>query len=413
MTTTLAQENSAKGGYIERQPVLDRQGNTLGYELRYHSSTTPQPLPESDFDACANLLAYILGETGWLPEGKRVFINADMALLQDADFLSLLPNGRLVLNLHRVPLQTSEELLAACDVLKTRDIGIAFDWCAEVKNNPEFLVRADYILLDAQNNNFYTLHDAFNQLALYPARKIAKRINDAAEYRLCAQRGFDLFQGYFFTRPEVIAEKEANTSLAQLVQLFELVGNNAESREIEETLKRDPALVVKLLGYINSAGMSVGHKVTSIAHAIRMLGYKQLYRWVALLLYTAGDKAAPAALMKTVLARSRFIELLGRAVLPKHEQDNLFMMGMLSMLDVVFGVPLEQALAKLPLPESLVLAVTQYQGTQGLLLRLAQAAEGRDMEMLVDITTQLGLAMNDVNRLQLEAVGWSESLSLS
>ena len=170
--------------------------------------------------------------------------------------------------------------------------------------------------------------------------------------------------------------------------------------------------MLKLLGYINSAGMGMGRKVTSIGHAIQILGYKQLYRWVALLLYTSGNNAAPSALMKTVLARSRFIEITGRKVLPKHEQDNLFMVGMLSLLDVVFGLPLDKALAKLPLPEKISRAILEHEGIHGHLLQLAEAVESGEYEILGSLATTLGLELGDINAAQMEAVGWAESLAL-
>lgn len=412
MDTPPPLEVAAQQCYIERQPIMDRTGNTFGYELYYHAGTTAADEPVDMLQASAAPLSYLLGnlEVSWLPEGKRVFINADLSLLLDPDFLSLLPEGRVVLDLQGNASDISEDMLIACDALKQRNIGIAIDWHGLAQHSPELTIRADFVKLNASENDAYSMHAPFTQLAVYPARKIATHIENSAAYKLCYHRGFDLFQGYFFTRPEMVAEKEVNTSLAQLVQLFDLVGNNAEIREIEDTLKRDPALVLKLLSYINSAGMSIGHKVTSIGHAIRMMGYKQLYRWVALLLYTSGNNAAPAALMKTVLTRSRFIELLGRKILPRYEQDNLFMVGMLSLLDVVFGLPLEKALAKLPVPETISRAVLQHEGIHGQLLRLAVSAEEGDTELLLALAAHLGLDLGDINQSQFEALGWAESL---
>ncbi|MCK9283753.1 MAG: HDOD domain-containing protein [Rhodocyclaceae bacterium] len=405
--------NVAQHTYLERQPIVDRQGDTFGYELSYYSGASSAK-PENSLEASSAVLAHVLDslDMGWLPAGKRVFINAELELLTDADFLALLPDGKIVLDLHGDPASLSEAMLRGCDELKQRDIGIALDGAALAGGSPELLIRANFVKLDLAGSDSYSLYDEILRLADYPARKIAKRVTNGKEYKFCHGMGIDLFQGYFFTRPEIIVEKEMNTSIAQLVQLFELVGANAEPRDLEAVFKRDPALMVKLLGYINSAGMGVGRKVTSIHQAIVLLGYKQLYRWVALLLYTAGNTSAPAALMKTVLTRSRFIELLGRRVLPKHEQDNLFMIGMLSLLDVVFGQPLPKALTRLPLPDQIVRAILEHEGLHGRLLMLAEAAEQGDWDMLQGLAAELQLAAADINAMQLEALAWAESLVL-
>lgn len=410
MNDPLRPEITLQQPLVERQPIIDRKGDTLGYELCTYLGPTCDGTASNKLEGSAVALAHLLGnmDGNWLPEGKRVFLNADIALLEDQDFLALLPEGQVVLDLHGVTDSVDDAAITMIDALRQRDIPLSIDGfttCAEL------LVRASYIKLATDADGAYRLYENFAYLRDYPVKKIAKRINNGSEYKFCRDIGFDFFQGYFFTRPEIQPEREINTGLTHLVQIFDLVGQNADAGQIELAFKRDPTLIVKLLSYINSAGMSRGRKVTSIPHAIQILGYRQLYRWVALLLYTAGNSAAPAALMKTVLARSRFIELIGRRVLPSHEQDNLFMVGMLSMLDVVFGLPLAKALAKLPLPDRLTHAILAYEGMPGMLLALAEALEQRHYTHIESISLSLGLSLQDVNSAQFDAVNWAENLA--
>lgn len=397
--------------YIERQPVVDRKGEIFGYELIHHVPAND----EANLASSAAVLAHLLGnlDAGWLPEGRRVFMETDLSLLDDEDFLALLPCGRVVLDLTGAADAVNETVLATCDRLRGLDVGLCIRSWALAANSPELLIRANFVKFDVSGEESYDLYDHLTHLKRFPARKIGRGVADGKHYKFCHDMGFDYFQGYFFTRPEIAPAKEGSPAMALLVQLFDLVGANAEPPQIEAVLKRDPGLVLKLLGFINSAGMGVGRKVTSIQQAIVLLGYKQLYRWVALLLYTAqGGDATPPALMRTVLARSRFIELAGQHCLPRHEQDNLFMVGMLSLLDVAFGVPLSTALAKLPIPARITRAVLEREGPQGQLLMLAEAAEQGQTAMVASLAGTLGLELQDINRFQFESMGWAESLAL-
>lgn len=414
MNEPLRQEIALQHPLIERQPIVDRHGEILGYELYAYTGPTCDGRPSNSLEGSAIALAHLIGnmDGNWLPEGRRVFLNADISLLDDADFLSLLPDELIVLDLHGKPADTTEARLQAIDELRRRGILISLDGFTFAAESPELLVRATYLKL-ATDQDGYRVYEHFAHLKHYPVKKIAKHVGNGREYTFCRDVGFDYFQGYFFTRPEIQTDVEASSGMTNLIEVFDLVGQNAAPGRIELAFKRDPALVVKLLGYINSAAMSRGRKITSIAHAVHILGYKQLYRWVALLLYTAGNTAAPAALMKTVLTRSRFIETAGRPVLPAHEHDNLFMIGMLSLLDVVFGLPLAKALAKLPLPEPLLKAILGYEGRLGKLLLLAEALEQSRYAAIESLATELGLSLQEVNTAQLDALRWAESISLN
>lgn len=399
--------------WIERQPLVGRDGDTVGYELRQHASgiaDSAEPLTDS-----AAVLAHLLGDLDedWLPGGKRIFLQADLSLLADNDFLGLLPDGRVVLDLSgslSAGAGVNEEMLVACDGLRRRRIALCIEEWSLVEASPDLLIRAEFVKLDVSALDPFIFYQRYSRLKDLPVRCIACSVRDGGQYRFCRDAGFQLFQGYFFTRPEIVPAREPGAGLAQLVRIFDLVGAQATPREIEEAFKHDPTLMLKLLGYINSAGMGMVRKVTSVAHAVQILGYKQLYRWVALLLYTAGKGETPAVLMKTVLTRSRLIELLGRDIVPRHEQDNLFVVGMVSLLDVVFGRPLIEVLARLPLPEVVVRAALDHEGTLGLLLMLAEALEAGELDRVASLAAALGLDEARINQSQWDAIRWAEKL---
>lgn len=399
--------------YIGRQPVFDRERKILGYELFCQDSPKFMAAEVEDgLSASAKILVGLLNnlDSAWLPEGKQVFINVDIAMLLDPDFLALLPDGRVALDIYGKA-SVTPELLAACDGLRARRIGLALDDAGLLQEDDALLGKADFFKVDVNEHDATQLFEMLGRLEKFPARRVAKKVETGRDFKFCHDAGFNCFQGYYFARPETVSEKAINPGQMNLTELLNLVGRNAEAAEIEAVFKRDPVLMVKLLGYINSPAMGLSRKVTAIPQALVLVGYRQLYRWVALLLYTAGSSVIAPALTLTVLTRSRFIELLGKANLPRQEQDNLFIVGMLSMLGIILETSLENVVEKLRVPESISQALLKREGVYGPFLELAEACENCDAPRMTEIAAGLGLTADNVNGAHMEAISWAEALS--
>jgi c-di-GMP-related signal transduction protein len=192
---------------------------------------------------------------------------------------------------------------------------------------------------------------------------------------------------------------------------MDLVTRNADIRELEAVLKRDPAISYKLFRYINSVGFGLGSEIHSIRHAVTMLGYTTLYRWLALLLATASGSDYAAPLMKTAIIRGRFAELLGMSLLPKNEAENLFVAGMFSMLDRLLGMPMDEVLTQIPLSEALCQALLSRDGMYGPFLALAESCEQSDGASAA-LADALFLNADQVNRAHLAALAWAQNLKL-
>ena len=409
-----------KQNYLGRQPVLDRERKIIGYELFYQSGAeVAQPGAEaaaagaeSDLNASAQVLVGVLNnlDSGWLPEGKPVFIRIGIEQLLDPDFVALLPDGRIVLDIYGQAAVTPD-LLAACRSLRARRIGLALDDAGLLVEGGALLAEVDFFKIAIGEHDPTELFELLGRLEQFPAKRVAKKVENGRDFKFCLDAGFDYFQGYYFARPEILAEKAVNPGQMNLIELLNLVGRSADAAEIERVFKRDPVLMVKLLGFINSPAMGLARKITAIPQALALIGYRQLYRWVALLLYTAGSSVIPPALTLTVLTRARLIELLGKDKLPRQEQDNLFVVGMLSMLGVILEMPLEKVLPKLHIAEEIALALLKREGLYGPFLELAEAAENCDARRMSELAASLGLTPEDVNEAHLAAISWAEAMS--
>ncbi|MBL8508954.1 MAG: HDOD domain-containing protein, partial [Chitinimonas sp.] len=189
--------------------------------------------------------------------------------------------------------------------------------------------------------------------------------------------------------------------------------NNAEITEIENALKRDVALSFKLLRYINSAGFGLSCEIHSFRHAVTILGYQKLYRWLTLLLVTASsDAGTPPALMKTAVTRGRLVELLGSHMLDGTDRDNLFIVGVFSLLDVMLDMPMEKILETLLLPDAVSDALLSRTGIYGPFLELAEACEDPEMADVPRLCEHLQLTPEMLNKAHVSALAWVEELGV-
>ncbi|MBE7461078.1 MAG: HDOD domain-containing protein [Zoogloeaceae bacterium] len=258
----------------------------------------------------------------------------------------------------------------------------------------------------------FILADAAAGIAGAPGLLLAKGLADNAQFDACINKGFGGAAGWFFLKG-VTPAKKLNPGQAQIIRLLNLVRANADIREIEAALKQDVALSVKLLRYINSAGFGLTMEIQSFRHAVTMLGYEKLNKWLSLLLVTSSKDAAAPALMQAAIARGRFMELTAQGYVDKGESDNLFITGAFSLLDILLGVLMETALADMHLPDTINDALISGSGPYAPFLALARASEQADYARYAALVAELQLAPPTVNRAQLEALVFADNLQIS
>jgi EAL and modified HD-GYP domain-containing signal transduction protein len=274
------------------------------------------------------------------------------------------------------------------------------------------LPHADYVKIDVLKMGQEKAIALFTKLKGRPVIAIAEKVESHHEFDACKQAGFQLFQGFYFAHPETLVAKVIHPAYAVVLEILNLVSRKAEIKDIEVAFKHDVALSFKLLRYINSVGFGLSSEIQSIRHAITILGYDQLYRWLTLLMVTAGDNSTPPALMRTAITRGRLTELLGAGYLNKNERDDLFIVGVFSLLDAMLEMPMEQALDKLSLTDAVTEALLHRTGVYGPFLQLAEATEGADINKIRQLAESLVMDPEAVNKCHIEALSWTEGLGI-
>jgi len=214
--------------------------------------------------------------------------------------------------------------------------------------------------------------------------------------------------GDWYLAPPASRSGSQATSRSLSLKLLQLVATDADTREIEAIFRQDPVLAYHLLRLVNSLGVGVGRTISSFAQAILILGRQQLKRWLNLMLFAASrDDYRSAMLLARVAVRARTMELLAKASgFDRSVQDHAFMVGMFSLLGILFGLPLAGILKPLQLNESLASAVLHHEGELGQLLQAVESSECADETRLIGLLGCLNLPIADYNLLSLEAYRW-------
>ncbi|CAM5275272.1 EAL and HDOD domain-containing protein [Thauera mechernichensis] len=242
-----------------------------------------------------------------------------------------------------------------------------------------------------------------------PGLTMAWGLADIGAFRQAVGAGFDGASGWFFLHGNPPA-KALNPGHAQIVRLLNLVRNNSEVRDIEAVLKQDVALSYKLLRYINSAGFGLMCEIQSFRHAVSILGYDALNKWLSLLLVTASRDPSAPAMMQTAIARGRFMEEVGSAYFDASERDNLFITGAFSLLHLLLGTSMQEVLEQMNLPANVSEALLYGQGEFGPFLKLAQACESFDASTLAKVAADLHIPFERINRAQLLGLNFADSM---
>ena len=395
---------------LSRQPILDVKEELVGYEL------TLQATPA--INAASRAAALVCAAYAEL--GIRSALGRNTAFLRvDQDFLhgeaiEALPADAVVLELV-MDSAPDEQTLARCRALRDRHYSLALaDYQGLDEHSRPLLTLVDVIKIDTRARDEAALRELAGPLVRLPLKLLAEGVETREAMERCRSIGFQLFQGRYFAKPEIVSGRRLSASQASLIRLSNLAGHDADTSRIEEEFKRETALAVSLLRIVNSVGFGIARNVSTIRHAITLLGRRQLQRWLQLLLMDPAGKthdASRSPLLQVAALRGRMMELLvGHA----HPGDRVladlgFITGIMSMMPAALGLPMQEILEQISLEPEVTQALTSHQGTLGKTLDLLECYDNEDGDGCIRILAELAGLGIDHNRLNVclaEALRW-------
>lgn len=397
--------------FLVREPLLDPKQRVIGFQLSWQHN---EQAGELTSDELSDLLEFVADQVmaedkGFLLGDSVLFLEANAELLSAAGLKKLPPkNTVLILSKRYFADQTT---LDAIKELKRLGYGICLRNADLSTLDRAIFPLISYIEVHLTPANFASQAKMYAALKQSNIRMVARKVATWQEFDACSTLGLDSFVGKLHLLPRPSTEQKGlNTAQTTILQLMEMIRKNADVQQLELVVKRDAALAYKLLRYINSAGFGLRTEVQSLKHAVTILGYSPLYRWLTVLLATASTAGNSPVLLETAIVRGRFSELLGQPFMSKTEAENLFVAGMFSLLDRLLGIPMAEVLSSIQLPDTVTEALLSRGGIYGPYLALAEACELNSM-LVGSLCESLQINPADVNKAHLASLVWAKNIS--
>lgn len=389
--------------FVGRQPIFDRDLEVVGAELLYRDSTENSARIDDAVAASRSTIVTAFTEIGIdsLVGDGVAYVNFPEDLLLSPNAEALPPSKVVVEILEHVP--ATPEVLAAVKRLKHAGYTIALDDFIYEESRAALIPLADIIKIEVGDKA--AMRATLEALSPYKVTLLAEKVEDQADMRLCMELGFDLFQGYFLCRPEVVTgEKLPANRMSTLRLLSKLSDPRVDFSTLVELVCADVALSYRLLRYLNSAHFSLRKPLTDVRQALGLLGYNKLRAWVALVALSSVDDK-PAELVRIGIVRARMCELLADDL--GMDGPTAFTVGLFSILDALFDRDMKELVGPLPLDESLKAALVDRAGPLGQLMTHAEQYEAGRWNALLESnfsTDALVEAYLEANRWTVETL---------
>lgn len=399
--------------YAARQPILDRDKKLYAYELLFRDSIN-NVFPDIDADEATTKMIEASNFNVGLSEftgSKPAFINFTLETLSQGYSETLSPDEVVIEILETV--KPGKKLLSICEDLFHKGYTIALDDYIHQSVWHHFYPFIKIIKIDWQDTSIDTIKEVKNAIAAFPHIKLlAEKVETYEEYNLALNLGFELFQGFFFAKPEMVKTKNLSPSqMAMAELLYETSKPDLDLEGITAVFERDVTLSYKLLRYANSPIFRRRNEISTIKQALVTLGSAELKRFLGLMFATNVNPEKPSELINAAMTRAKFCELVSDDINARTDSSIAFLTGLLSLIDAIVDEDLETILAKLPLAQEIKDTLLTGKGVIAAILKLIGFIENAQWDKTSLVIEKLGLEKSDVVQHYHEAISWADEQS--
>jgi len=392
--------------FVGRQPILNRGKKIFGYELLFRNSVVSDADVLNNIKATATVIVNTLNNIGLkrLIGEKKGFINVDAEILESG-ILDLLPKENLVLEILET-VELTNNIVELCKKLRINGYQLALDDFIYCEPLSPAMRTANYIKIDLPMYNRQSLTRVVGQLKSYPVKLLAEKVETKEDFDLCYALGFDFFQGYFFAKPSVVTAKSLSPAQLVLIELSRALSREDEFYTIEALFKKNPELNYKLLKFMNSAAFYATEKITSVRQSLALLGYRNLQKWVTLLLFAGeGGDSRLSPLLERAALRGRIMELLAKKITNDPViADSAFMTGALSMIDSLLEMSITNILSEFNLSQDINNALINREGFLGKLIIIIELLEQERFNLIHEMLSEYSVTLEDLFSMEINAI---------
>ncbi|WP_151631846.1 EAL and HDOD domain-containing protein [Noviherbaspirillum aerium] len=405
--------------FLARQPILDRNQSLVAYELLFRNAASGPARVTSDLSATASVIAHTsqLGMEKVVGESLG-YINVDAAVLM-SDIFQFLPREKVVLEIVET-LKVTPEILDRVGQLVKAGFRFALDdVITDGDDVRQLLPLVEIVKFDLRDMPLSALLKLTAQFKAAGKKLLAEKVETPEQFKTCLDLGFDYFQGYYFAKPVILSGKKLSPSQLAIMHLMNQIRSDADTADIESSVKKDVTLCFNLLRLVNSPAIGAGRRIDSVSQALMLLGRNQLQRWLQIMLYAEpckkGHNMTP--LLTLAATRGKLLELIAQQVDPRNRAlaDTAFTVGIMSLMDSLFSIPMAQILEQISVVDEVSNALLYRTGPYGEMLRLAEHMERVEEagSMLDDLILRFQLSDHDLYHLQLSAFEWGDNVARS
>ena len=396
--------------YAARQPILDKDKQLFAYELLFRDGID-NVFPEVDGDEATSKMIEASRFNIGLSEftgGKPAFINFTIETLNSHYPEMLTPKEVVVEILETV--KPGKRLLAHCKDLHEKGYTIALDDYIHQKVWAHFYPYINIIKLDWQVLSLDDIKVVKDAIAAYPHIKLlAEKVETYEEYEQALSLGCELFQGFFFSKPEIVKTKSLSPSQVAMAELlYETSKPELDLSSITSVFERDVTLSYKLLRYANSPIFRRRSEISTIKQALVILGSGELQRFIALMFAVNANPNKPSELINLSMARAKFCESISEILSSQVDVSIAFLTGLLSLIDAILDEKIETVLESLPLSQSIKDPLLTKKGTMADIIKLVSLIEHADWEATDVIIDSLTLEKEQVLTAYNKALVWAD-----
>jgi c-di-GMP phosphodiesterase len=402
--------------FIARQPIFDKGGKCVSYELLYRSTKeSAEALFTDNANATARVIINLIHNIGLssIIGEKTGFINIDEQIIMSDIFLSL-PKSKFVFEILEYTKVTPEVIEK---VRHLHELGYRFaldDFSCENDNIDYFKLLfpyVDVIKIDLLALNGMEIETIAEKFKSHPIKLLAEKVENPEIFERCKNAGFEYFQGFFFEKPTIISGIKIEPSALNAIDMINTLHTTGDMNVICEKFSLYPELTFNLLRYINSAEFSFRQEISSIKQILNLLGPSRLRSWLGLFLYSGShEKMFKEAIVDAARFRASMMRSLVNALGKSTLSDEAFLAGSLSLIDVYLHIPMEEILQKIHLGGAISDALIERKGFLGKLLQITEKFEQTEHlhTFIHNLAPKLQLSEETLYQLYAQAHRYSE-----